>query len=60
VRTPDTLKRIRGLTWNLFSDLIGRVRIPVKDLMATPNKMIDRSDKLVGFEDATAMSGTLQ
>jgi hypothetical protein len=44
----------------LFSDLIGRVQIPVKELMATPNKMFDRSDKLVGFEDATAMSGTLQ
>lgn len=28
--------------------------------MATPNKMVDRADKLVGFEDATAMSGTLQ
>lgn len=40
-------------------DLIGRVQIPVKELMATPNKMFDRADKLVGFEDATSMSGTL-
>ncbi|PVG01479.1 hypothetical protein CPB86DRAFT_781696 [Serendipita vermifera] len=40
-------------------DLIGRVEIPVKELMAKPNKMFDRVDKLVGFENATAMSGTL-
>lgn len=40
-------------------DLIGRVQIPVKQLMAEPNRMIDRTDKLVGFEDATEMSGML-
>jgi hypothetical protein len=44
----------------MVSDLIGRIHIPVKQLMANPNQMFDRSDKLVGFEDATSMSGTLQ
>lgn len=43
-----------------FSDLIGRVTIPVKELMAQPNKMFDRHDKLAGFEDASSMKGTLQ
>ncbi|KZS93944.1 hypothetical protein SISNIDRAFT_474054 [Sistotremastrum niveocremeum HHB9708] len=40
-------------------DLIGRVQIPVKELIKTPNVMFDRTDKLVGFEDADAMAGTL-
>lgn len=40
-------------------DLIGRVTIPVKELMAQPNKMFDRHDKLAGFEDASSMKGTL-
>jgi Ca2+-dependent lipid-binding protein len=41
------------------SDLIGRVTIPVKELMSNPNEMFDRSDRLAGYEDATAMKGTL-
>ncbi|KAG8695995.1 hypothetical protein FRC08_007433 [Ceratobasidium sp. 394] len=40
-------------------DLIGRVQVPVKELMSRPNEVVRRTDKLVGFEDATAMSGTL-
>lgn len=28
--------------------------------MSSPNQMVDRADKLAGFEDATAMSGVLQ
>ncbi|KAG8793911.1 hypothetical protein FRC17_008364, partial [Serendipita sp. 399] len=40
-------------------DLIGRVTIPVKELMAKPNQMVDRKDKLTGYEDSNAMSGTL-
>lgn len=40
-------------------DLIGRVTIPVKEIMATPNKMVDRIDTLSGYEDANAMSGKL-
>lgn len=42
-----------------FSDLIGRVTIPVKEIMSKPNQMFDRSDHLSGYEDATAMKGTL-
>ncbi|QRV98489.1 C2 domain-containing protein [Ceratobasidium sp. AG-Ba] len=40
-------------------DLIGRVQVPVKELISKPNEVVRRTDKLVGFEDATAMSGTL-
>ena len=43
-----------------YSDLIGRIKLPVKELMARPNQMFRRTDKLMGFEDATEMSGTLQ
>jgi len=42
------------------SDLIGRVQIPVKELIKTPNKMVRRTDPLMGFEDADAMDGKLQ
>ncbi|KAJ3523496.1 hypothetical protein NM688_g8720 [Phlebia brevispora] len=40
-------------------DLVGRVTVPVSDLMRTPNQMISRADKLRGFEDANDMPGTL-
>ncbi|KAG8783033.1 hypothetical protein FRC12_020171 [Ceratobasidium sp. 428] len=40
-------------------DWISRVQVPVKESMSKPNKVIRRTDKLVGFEDATVMSGTL-
>ena len=42
------------------SDLIGRVQLPVQDLMQSVNKMTRRQDKLVGFEDAQNMDGVLQ
>lgn len=32
----------------------------MKDLIATRNKMVARTDKLLGFEDADSMSGSLQ
>jgi len=41
------------------SDLLGRIQIPVKELMSTPNKMFDRVDPLVGFENADKMEGKL-
>lgn len=41
------------------SDLIGRVQIPVKQLMETPNKMFRRADSFKGFEDADSMPGKL-
>jgi Ca2+-dependent lipid-binding protein len=40
-------------------DLVGRVTIPVVDLMKEPGKMHRREDKLKGFEDANDMPGTL-
>lgn len=40
-------------------DLVGRVNIPVVDLMKEPGKMHRREDKLKGFEDANDMPGTL-
>jgi len=43
----------------LSSDLVGRIQIPVKELMDKPNQMVRRDDKLMGFEDADSMSGTL-
>jgi len=41
------------------SDLVGRVQIPVSELMKTPNKMIRREDGLSGFEDANDMPGRI-
>lgn len=38
-------------------DLVGRVQIPVEELMKSPNKMIRREDGLMGFEDANEMPG---
>ncbi|GAA5838555.1 hypothetical protein JCM9279_003279 [Rhodotorula babjevae] len=40
-------------------DLVGRVNVPVTDLMLKPNEMQHRTDELMGFEDADSMSGTL-
>ena len=38
-------------------DLVGRVQIPVEDLMKKPNQMLRREDHLMGFEDADNMPG---
>lgn len=40
-------------------DLVGRTNISVTDLMLKPNEVHKRTDKLMGFEDADAMAGTL-
>ncbi|ORX35103.1 hypothetical protein BD324DRAFT_582681 [Kockovaella imperatae] len=40
-------------------DLVGRVQIPVTELMENPNQMIRREDGLMGFEDANDMPGKL-
>ncbi|OXC65474.1 hypothetical protein AYX13_05483 [Cryptococcus neoformans] len=40
-------------------DLVGRVQIPVDELMLKPNQMIRREDSLMGFEDANDMPGKL-
>jgi len=46
--------------WLILSDLVGRVQIPVQELMAKPNQMIKREDSLMGFEDANDMPGKSQ
>ncbi|WVR03079.1 hypothetical protein IAU60_000068 [Kwoniella sp. DSM 27419] len=40
-------------------DLVGRVQVPVEELMLKPNQMIKRNDSLMGFEDANDMPGKL-
>ena len=40
-------------------DLVGRVHVDLSELMAEPNVMKDRTDKLSGFEDAEEMPGKL-
>ncbi|ORY26481.1 hypothetical protein BCR39DRAFT_540905 [Naematelia encephala] len=40
-------------------DLVGRVQIPVEELMLQPNEMHRRADHLRGFEDADDMPGKL-
>jgi hypothetical protein len=48
---------VEGVALTSRSDLVGRVQIPVAQLMKEPNKMIRREDKLMGFEDANDMPG---
>ncbi|ODN73711.1 hypothetical protein, variant 1, partial [Cryptococcus amylolentus CBS 6039] len=40
-------------------DLVGRVQIPVEELIRRPNQMFRREDHLMGFEDANDMPGKL-
>nr|WVH01955.1 C2 domain-containing protein [Naematelia aurantialba] len=40
-------------------DLVGRVQIPVEELMLQPNEMHRRADPLMGFEDGDDMPGKL-
>ncbi|CAE6468691.1 unnamed protein product [Rhizoctonia solani] len=64
--TQDEIKAEEDLSLMLWDsdkrsadDLIGRVQVPVKQLMSKPNEVIHRTDKLVGFENATSMKGAL-
>jgi len=40
-------------------DLIGRVQVPVADLMLKPNQVFERTDDLMGFQDADDMKGKI-
>ncbi|EGG02680.1 uncharacterized protein MELLADRAFT_49768 [Melampsora larici-populina 98AG31] len=40
-------------------DLVGRVQLPVAEIMKNPNKSERRTDKLRGFQDADGMPGSL-
>ncbi|KIS69626.1 uncharacterized protein UMAG_02161 [Mycosarcoma maydis] len=41
-------------------DIVGRVNTPIKDLIRNANHVQDRTDKLMGFEDADNMPGELK
>lgn len=43
----------------IYSDLVGRIQIPVAELIEKPNQMLRRTDPLKGFEDADGMTGHL-
>ncbi|GAA5963756.1 hypothetical protein JCM8115_004267 [Rhodotorula mucilaginosa] len=60
VRAAEKLS-IQLWDWDKLSadDLVGRVQVPIHDLMLKPNEMHHRTDKLMGFEDADEMSGTV-
>lgn len=64
--TEDELKGEEDLSAMLWDsdkrsadDLVGRVTIPVVELVKEPGKMVARTDPLRGFEDANDMPGTL-
>ncbi|SCV68713.1 BQ2448_834 [Microbotryum intermedium] len=40
-------------------DLVGRITVPLIDLMLKPNEVHKRSDKLMGYEDSDSLPGTL-
>lgn len=44
---------------NSADDLIGRVQVPLKEMINHPNQIRKRTDKLKGFEDADSMKGSL-
>ncbi|GAA5990859.1 hypothetical protein JCM10908_000050 [Rhodotorula pacifica] len=60
VRAGEKLS-IQLWDWDKLSadDLVGRVQVPIHELMLKPNEMHHRTDKLMGFEDADEMSGTV-
>ncbi|GJJ06394.1 hypothetical protein Clacol_000585 [Clathrus columnatus] len=57
--TPDEVKSDEELAIMLWDSDKRRIKITVKDLMRVPNKMFHRTDRLMGFEDADSMPGTL-
>lgn len=64
--TADEVKSEEALSLMLWDsdehtsdDLIGRVKVDVKELMKEPNVTHRRADALMGFEDADKMQGKL-
>ena len=64
--TADEVKSEEALSLMLWDsdehtsdDLIGRVKVDVKELMKEPNVTHRRADPLMGFEDADKMQGKL-
>lgn len=65
--TKDDIRANESLSIQLWDsdartadDIVGRVNKPLKELVHKANQMIDREDKLMGFEDADDMPGTLK
>ncbi|KLT44405.1 hypothetical protein CC85DRAFT_242629 [Cutaneotrichosporon oleaginosum] len=60
VRSQEELVAMLWDSDNMSADdLVGRVQIPIEELMAKPNKMYRREDSLKGFEDGNEMPGKL-
>ena len=64
--SSDEIKAKESLSVQLWDndklsadDLVGRVHLPLFDLMKEPGKVQRRTDSLEGFEDSDTMSGTL-
>ena len=64
--SDDEVKAQESLSLQLWDsdvrsadDLVGRVSVPLLDLMKAPGELKERKDKLMGFEDADEMSGEL-
>ncbi len=65
--TKDDIRANESLSIQLWDsdartadDIVGRVNKPLKDLVRDANHPQDRKDKLMGFEDADDMPGTLK
>ncbi|PWY97616.1 hypothetical protein BCV70DRAFT_208454 [Testicularia cyperi] len=65
--TKDDIRANESLSIQLWDsdartadDIVGRVNKPIKELIANANHPQDRKDKLMGFEDADDMPGTLK
>lgn len=65
--TKDDIRAAESLSIQLWDsdartadDIVGRVNKPLKDLIRDANHPQDRKDKLMGFEDADDMPGTLK
>ncbi|KAK4055259.1 hypothetical protein OIV83_000541 [Microbotryomycetes sp. JL201] len=64
--TDDEVRAKESLSVQLWDsdnlsadDLVGRIQVPLVDLMTKPNQVFKRTDKLMGFEDADELDGTL-
>ncbi|KAH7097583.1 hypothetical protein BKA62DRAFT_716123 [Auriculariales sp. MPI-PUGE-AT-0066] len=58
----DAEEELSAMLWDsdkTSDDLLGRAKIPVVELMKTPNVMHRREDKLKGFEDSEQKQGTI-
>lgn len=63
----DDIRSDEGLSLQLWDsdkhsadDIVGRVNVPLRDLVRRPNEMDTHSSDLMGFEDADSMQGMLR